>query len=204
MFGLIIISCSEDTPISSENLEELQPVDKYFDIEKLKSANNEEIDLISKFITQNFSSKNTTSKINSKFDKPEVVSYTNLPGKTIVLNYKNDGVKDISERAIILVVNEDNEIITNYKHKKIDYGSYYTVKTYIEGNKWFNAKIKKDCEEIIEFNLKSGVSLKTSFRECAETAVKACVNDGECAFICGILWKYCLGSIGLACAYHAI
>ena len=39
--------------------------------------------------------------------------------------------------------------------------------------------------------------------ECAKMAVSACVNDGGCAFMCGIVWQYCLGSIGLACAYVA-
>ena len=74
--------------------------------------------------------------------------------------------------------------------------SYYTIKTFKEGQEWFTAEVDKKTEQIISFNFSSNISAEMSFWECAEMAVGACVNDGECAFICGIIWQYCLGSIG--------
>ena len=77
-----------------------------------------------------------------------------------------------------------------------------TIKTYKENIEWFVAEVDKNTDEIISFNFNSNANM--SFWECAEMAVGACVNDGECAFICGIIWQYCLGSIGLACAYVSL
>ncbi|MCF6213959.1 MAG: hypothetical protein L3J45_08040 [Flavobacteriaceae bacterium] len=127
-----------------------------------------------------------------------------MPGKAIVLKYKKGVAKSNSEKSLILVIGEENEIITNYEHEKIDNGNTYTIRTYKEGNEWFNAEVDKNTEEIISFSFSSKVMNKMTFWECAKMAVGACVNDGECAFMCGIVWEYCLGSIGLACAYASL
>ena len=103
-----------------------------------------------------------------------------------------------------MVVDGENKIITNYEHEKIDNGKTYIVKTFKEGIGWFTAEVEKDTERILDLAFDRTDSARMPFWECAEMAVGACVDDGECAFMCGIIWQYCLGSIGLACAYGAL
>lgn len=42
------------------------------------------------------------------------------------------------------------------------------------------------------------------FIDCFRTALYACLQDPECAFLCGILWRQCIAAIAAACAYHTI
>ena len=207
--SFFIISCSEDSIVASDEQNQtlenkLEQNSKSFDINSIRPANNQELNLISTYFDNSNLTGKKNQKISNDFENPEVVSYTNLPGKAIVLKYKQFN-KSNSEKSLILVVGEANEVITEYEHEKIDQGDNYTIKTLKEGLEWFTADIDKDTEEIIRLNFSPNVdSKKMSFLECAEMAVGSCVNDGECAFICGIVWQYCLGSIGLACAYVTI
>lgn len=197
--SIILFGCSNDnTEIQDTN----QQISKSFDIVGIKIANAAEENLISNFLSQSDFTNKTSFKTGDIFEVPEVVTYTNLTGKSIVLKYKSENNKTNYEKSLILVVNNEDEIITNYEHEKIDNGNSYTIKTYKENIEWFVAEVDKNTDEIISFNFNSNANM--SFWECAEMAVGACVNDGECAFICGIIWQYCLGSIGLACAYVSL
>ncbi len=190
LFSIGFYSCS-----TNENINE--QIVKSYDIEEIRVANKEEVKLTLDFINKH--------NLNIDVNNPEVVNYTELPGKSIVLNYTNKIERSNSVKSLILVVSEENEIITYYGHEKIDNGKFYTVNTYKEDKKWFVADVDKESEEIIKINFVADNTGKdVTFWECAEIAVSACVNDGSCAFICGITWQYCLGSIGLACAYVSI
>ena len=43
--------------------------------------------------------------------------------------------------------------------------------------------------------------IQATFGGCAETLGDACIGDNGCAFMCGIMWQYCLGAGAAACAY---
>ncbi len=203
---LVFQSCKKEYSFEQQNNAEIPDAnlqcDKTFDIADIRTINSIERELVSDFLSKNSSINKVAFEKGDIFEVPEVVTYTNLPGKSIVLKYKNGNNKTHYEKSLIIVVDNKNKIITSYEHEKFDNGKTYIVKTFKEGIEWFIAEVDKDTDKLINFSFNKNV--KMSFWECAEMAVSSCVNDGECAFICGIIWEYCLGAIGLACAYVAI
>lgn len=164
-------------------------------IESIEKANNDELNLVTNFLNDILLTKNVIINFNPNSSTLETVRYTELEGKALVLSYKND-----PEKSFIFIVYGNNEITTWFKHEKIDYENSFMVKTYIEQNEWFIAEVDKNTEELISFNLLTHSNAK-SWWECASSAVSACANDGECAFMCGLVAKYCLGAIGIACLF---
>lgn len=86
-FSGLFISCNTDSALVEHS--ELQLTDTSFDIKKIRDADSKEQDLITAFIHQATSLKSTNFELDpDKLSAPEVVEYTNLSGKAIVLNYK--------------------------------------------------------------------------------------------------------------------
>lgn len=135
------------------------------------------------------------------FEDIKAVEYTNLYGKSFVLDYKGDD--HLYSNSLILIFDENNDITSFINYSKEQYNEYISIiKTDINEEKWFRAEINNLTDEIINIEVYGEKEEKTldNFVDCVKIAVTSCVNDGECAFICGIIWKYCLGSIGIACA----
>ena len=205
---LFLTSCQDDmdkalTP-ESDHAEEMVT----YDIALIRDANKPEVDLTSHFLASSSQYGKTHFNFGDDFISQDVVEYTNLEGKAVVLTY-DDEEKNEDELSLILVADEENKLITYYEHDRKDMGSTYQVTVYYEGHAWLFAEVEKSTEEVINYTIFDTKSDDdddngVSFFECMGAAVGACLDDPECAFLCGILWKWCLGSIALACALVAI
>lgn len=180
-----------------------------YDIETIRGPSEEEVLLANLFLAEHAAGGKTHYQHDDDYSAMDVVEYTNLEGKAIVLTYDQTD-KSSRELSLILVAKEDNKLITYYEHEKKDKGQAYHVSIYYEGRELLFAVVDKETEEVLQytlFNVKSDEednSGGVSFSECVGTAVAACLDDPECAFMCGIIWKWCLGSIALACLLVAL
>lgn len=207
---LMLASCRDDvdkTLIQETNQDESVVT---YEIDLIRTADKQEFALTKTFLVSNHHYGKTHFCFDDDYDSMDVVEYTNLKGKGIILTYDDEN-KNCDELSLILVANEDNKLITYYEHDKKDHGDTFEVTVYHEGNAWFYAEVQKNTEKILNYTIfgaKSGGGDDDgggiSFSECMGAAIGACLDDPECAFMCGILWKWCLSSIALACALVAL
>lgn len=204
VLALVSVSCSDDTIREDEAV--FQPKQALYDIELIRSTSPGEKQLVSDFLRREDFANHTHLKLDEGYREASVVEYTDLEGKSIVLSYDNVPEKDDSEVSLILIADEENRVMTHYEHIKKDAGSAYLITVYNEGVEWFVSTVDKATDEVLDFSF--GSSLKKggdeeeqgmTFAECALMAIEACVEDAGCAFMCGVMWKYCLGAIALAC-----
>jgi len=180
-----------------------------YEIELIRGADKEELALAGSFLSESSSNGKTQFHFGTDYVSIDAVEYTNLDGVGIVITYDGDE-KNGDELSLILAADEHNKLITYYEHDRRDRGDTYEVRVYHEGVAWFSAEVDKNTEEIINyviFETKSDDDSEEEgigFYDCLGIAISACLDDSQCAFMCGILWKYCLSSIALACALVAI
>ncbi len=205
---LVLASCQDDVDKALVPEAEQAEEAVTYDIDLIRTANKQEVAVAEQFLKKSNQFGKTHFHLGEDYDALDVVEYNNLDGKGIVLTYADED-KSGSELSLILATDEDNKLITYYEHDKRDLGDTYEVTVYYEGVAWFYAEVQKNTEEIINytiFEIKSGGDDDggITFSECMGAAIGACLDDPECAFMCGILWKWCLSSIALACALVAL
>lgn len=135
------------------------------------------------------------------FNLPEKVTYTNLEGNAIVLTKKEVSEPNNVKENLILLVDSNFELIsyTERFESSVEDGMY-TVKVKQEGSDLFEADVSSETGEIINYRNQADIG----FWECLSVVADACIQDSECAFLCGIIFEYCLGAIVLACLYVSI
>ncbi len=204
---LALASCQDDKVL----MPEVEPVEEavIYEIMLIRGADKQELALAGSFLSEISPHGKTAFQFGDNYDAVEVVEYTNLDGKGIVITYGNE-TKNGDDLSLILAADENNKLITYYEHEKRCLGDTYEVTVYHEGIAWFAAEVDTEAEDVINhviFETKSGGnngSEGISFSECLGIAISACLDDSQCAFMCGIMWKYCLSSIALACALVAM
>ena len=112
--------------------------------------NNKE--LISKFFKGShcFKSEKAYSSI-------EVVKYSNLHGKAIIIRYDNVTKKprlkdhEVSDtaNAVMLLVSDSNVVLGNIEYNRTVNGKFYEVKTQANGIDWFKAIANKKTKKIV-------------------------------------------------------
>ncbi len=207
MAGLLLFatSCKDDDSEDLMTTPETCIFGETYDIRQIRSAEKQEVEMAYAFLQDNQAHGKTHFNPDDDYIEKVVVEYTNLEGKAVVLTY-DDEDKDGDELSLILVADEENELITFFEHDRKVLGDTYQVSIYLEGAMWLYALLDKDTEDILDFSFYGGKSTDNeeesmTFNECVAMAVTACLDDPECAFICGIIWKYCLGSIAIACFF---
>ncbi len=201
LFLVAFISCNDEILPEVEDLEEKQ---EYYDIEIIRPPCDDETATLSEFISSAEQLDLTFMKYDHSYHNAEVVEYTGLEGKSIVVGYNDPAEKDGTESSLILLADQDNQRLTYYEHIRKDMGQTYKVRIYHEGREWLVSTVDKHSGEVLEISyLNSSKNEdedeKISFNECAKIAIDSCVEDKSCAFTCAVLWKYCLGAIALAC-----
>ncbi len=204
---LAMASCQDDKVLSPE----AEPAEEAvtYEIKLIRWADKQELALAGSFLSEKVPNGKTAFHFGEDYDTVDVVEYTNVEGKGIVITY-GSGSKNRDELSLILAADENNKLITYYEHERRDLGDTYAVTVYHEGIAWFAAEVDAEAEDVIDhivFNTKSGGNNESegvSFSECLGIAIGACLDDSQCAFMCGIMWKYCLSSIALACALVAM
>ena len=88
------------------------------DIDHIGKVNEQEKSIVLSFFEKKEKADNLKFGTEYTYSEPEVVNYTNLPGKAIVINYKSDLGNSNIQRALILVVSDDAEILTYYEYEK--------------------------------------------------------------------------------------
>lgn len=126
----------------------------------------------------------------------EVITYLDNPIRSIILKHS---LISVDSSFVIIMSDEDDNFI--------DY--YIDIKVLIEGNQigfyssnTLVASILFDPVGLNEIEYIVYSPGGSDFIRCFRTALNACLQDPECAFLCGIVWKQCLSAIAAACAYH--
>ena len=206
---LVLASCQDDVDKALVPEAEQAEEAVTYDIDLIRTANKQEVAVAEQFLKKSNQFGKTHFHLGEDYDALDVVEYNNLDGKGIVLTYADED-KSGSELSLILATDEDNKLITYYEHDRRDRGDTYEIRVYHEGVAWFSAEVDKNTEEIINFVIFETKSDNDSeeegvgFYDCLGIAISACLDDSQCAFMCGIMWKYCLSSIALACALVSI
>lgn len=203
-FLFVTISCNEndglvdyasDTEII--NYQKKGEIDDgYFDIEEIRDAEMDELDVIYTLLAELNISKNL-------FKSFETVQYTDLPGKSFVLKYNekyNENNK--GENSLLLVLDEYNSMLTYLEHKeeKIDEDKSQILVT-IEDEYLYKADMNNKTNSIINLDVNQQPTRTTlgGRMDCIRDSINACVDDSWCAFLCGITLPYCVSAIILAC-----
>ncbi len=203
---LFAASCNDETGPDPLPPSDVCLFDETYDIKAIRSAQKPEKELVHGFLKESQVGGKTHFNPDDDFTEMAVVEYTNLEGSSIVLTYE-DADKNSDELSLILVADEENELITYMEHNRMIQGDTEQVYIYLEGQMWLSALLDSETEDVLDFSFHGGKSdddeqeESWTFAECLDITVSACLEDPSCAFICGIIWKYCLGSIALACYF---
>lgn len=199
---IVLFSCNENEihkDLAEDEVTDLSVVG----IESIRNATSHEIDIAIKFLSDYSVSNNKDIKI-TDFEEVEIVTYTDMPGKTFILNFSNEG--NYNSHSLIVVVGLEDEIISAIEYVKVENNDTYSVSLNYGSFEFLTAEISKEGDTMLNYNFKTNPKgrMATSWGECMETAASACVSDGECAFLCGIIWQYCIGALVTACTYIAL
>lgn len=216
LLSFLLFACDNDSVLVE--IPDPLPGGQYYDIEAIRGANRTEQAITAQFIERKMMAGGLYHKAQDSEYETRTVKYTGLEGKSLVTTFTTGTEKGQDAYALILIADEEDHVQTYYEHVTQCHGTTRTVTVMHEGVEWFVSTVDAATEEILDFsfgkNLPAGVYDKDrdgeeneeegggntmTFAQCATMAIDACLNDGSCAFICAITWKYCLGAIALAC-----
>jgi len=191
----VFYSCQTDNGF--QEIEPSNELPKESDISSIMLANEEEAGHILSLLSNNLRGEKNPTSI-------EIVNYESQKDvETYFVNYDQPE----EEYSIIIQANSQMDSFDLIEYSLVEYSNFSLVTITNFKGATMKLKIDKLTEEIVSFesNVSSfRTSEKMGFWECVEVAVSSCVSDGECGFICGIIYRYCLGAIGTACAVHAV
>lgn len=165
-----------------------------FEISDMRPLVDNEVDAVSKFLS--------TKKGSFDLEEAQFVSYEDLQGNSVFIpTYDEDNKSNYDiVKTTLLFLDDEQNIIDYAIHEQIAKEFTLEINIYNSQKKVINTIVDKETFEILEVNYLNDSS-KGGWSACASCAAKSCANDGECAFICGIIWKECLSAIAVACLF---
>ncbi len=189
---LTLISCQKEDNYDERTSLEIVKSLSNIDIDSIENTTDAELTAIFNKYGDNLQ-LDTLEIIESK-----TVNYNGLTGKSVVIDYEDRS--ENLDKSLIFILSENNNVDTYLKYNIRWENEIGYVDVTTEDKSFMSAEVSSSYEVInLSFNKIHGDG---SYLDCLDGAVSACVNDGECAFICGIIWKYCLGAVATACLGH--
>ncbi len=192
---VVINGCSTNSlENNKKELDNVSELNSPIPIQEIRELTEEEKKLSSKYLSQ------IDSKSIYHYDESTITSYKDINGYSIFISVSNEAKFDQNETTFILFMNQNKKIVDYAIFEKIENNVIDEINIYNNFGKFLTVSINNETNEMVSAEIfKSGA--KGSWSNCVECAVSSCVNDGECAFMCGIVYKQCLGAIGVACLF---
>ena len=146
------------------------------------------------------------SSIGIKDDSYDFIG--SLPIDDNGIEYDAICMKNRNSEANFLTITMDEEYEVMYYLPSVisKRENLYTIEVQNNGDEYFGASFFVDFSKhsISPSNspICYGPTLGEDIAECVAIAMSACINDPECAFLCGYTFEYCIGATILACTIH--